>query len=35
MSVSEVRDEFADALNRVSYADDRVIVTRRGRPVAA
>ena len=35
MTAQEARDGLADALNRVAYGRDRVIVERRGKPVAA
>lgn len=35
MTAQEARDGFADALNRVAYGRDRVVVERRGKPVAA
>lgn len=35
VSVSEARETFADLVNRVAYRNERVLVTRRGRPVAA
>lgn len=35
ISVSEARDEFAELVNRVAYAHERVRVARRGRDVAA
>ncbi|MHB8399579.1 MAG: type II toxin-antitoxin system Phd/YefM family antitoxin [Candidatus Limnocylindrales bacterium] len=35
VSVSEARETFADLVNRVAYRHERVLVTRRGRPVAA
>ena len=35
MSVQEAREGFADALNRVAYGHDRVLIQRRGKPVAA
>ena len=33
--ISQARAEFADLLNRVAYAGERVTLTRHGRPVAA
>jgi prevent-host-death family protein len=35
VSISEIRDNLADALNRVAYGGERVILERRGRRVAA
>lgn len=35
VSVSEARETFADLVNRVAYRNERVLVTRRGRPIAA
>jgi prevent-host-death family protein len=35
MTVQEARDGLADALNRVAYGQERVVVERRGKPVAA
>lgn len=35
VSVSQAREEFADLVNRAAYKEERVIVTRRGRPIAA
>ncbi|MBI3749242.1 MAG: type II toxin-antitoxin system Phd/YefM family antitoxin [Chloroflexi bacterium] len=35
ISVSEARETFADVVNRVAYRNERVLVTRRGKPVAA
>lgn len=32
---SEVREEFADTLNRVAYTDEAVLIERHGRPIAA
>lgn len=32
---SKVRDQFSDTLNRVAYKGERIILERRGRPVAA
>lgn len=34
MTVAEVRENFADVLNRVAYAGDRIGVTRHGKVVA-
>lgn len=35
ISVTDARDDFADLVNRVAYGNDRVIVSRRGRELAA
>ena len=35
VSVSEAREAFADLVNRVAYAKERIIVTRHGKRVAA
>ena len=35
VSVSEARDTFADLVNRAAYGHERVLVSRRGRPIAA
>lgn len=35
ISITEVRDNLADALNRVAYGGERVILQRRGKGVAA
>ena len=35
IGVAEIRNNFADALNRVAYGGERVILQRRGRGVAA
>ena len=35
VSVSEARETFADLVNRVAYRNERVLVTRRGKPIAA
>jgi prevent-host-death family protein len=34
VSISTIRDNLADALNRVAYGGERVILERRGKPVA-
>lgn len=34
-STSAVRGSFADMLNRAAYGKERVVVTRRGKPLAA
>ena len=35
VTVSEARERFADLVNRVAYRQERVLVTRHGRPIAA
>jgi prevent-host-death family protein len=35
VSVSQARDGFADLVNRAAYKEERVIITRRGRAIAA
>ncbi len=35
ISTGQLRQQLADALNRASYARDRIVVERNGRPVAA
>lgn len=35
MSISKIRDNLADALNRVAYGGERVVLTRRAKGVAA
>ena len=35
LSASEARDHLPDALNRVAFAGERVVIERRGKPVAA
>ena len=30
----EARDGFSDALNRAAYGRERIVITRRGRPLA-
>ena len=35
MSIAKVRNNLADALNRAAYGGERVILERRGKPVAA
>ncbi len=34
MSIAEARNGLADAINRVSYGGERVVLERRGKPVA-
>ena len=35
VSIARVRNNLADALNRAAYGGERVILERRGKPVAA
>jgi prevent-host-death family protein len=35
LSASQVREEFAECLNRVAFGGERVILQRHGKPVAA
>lgn len=35
IGVSQVREDFADLVNRVAYSNERVVIERRGRPLAA
>lgn len=35
IGVAEIRNNLADALNRVIYAGERVVLERRGKPAAA
>jgi prevent-host-death family protein len=35
LSASQVREEFAESLNRVAFGGERVILQRHGKPVAA
>jgi prevent-host-death family protein len=35
VSIAKVRNSLADALNRAAYAGERVILERRGKPIAA
>lgn len=35
VSVAQIRDRLADAINRVAYAGERVVLQRRGKGVAA
>ena len=35
VSVSQAREDFAELVNRAAYKEERVIVTRRGRAIAA
>jgi len=35
VSVSDARQDFAELVNRAAYRGERVLVSRRGRPIAA
>lgn len=35
LSVQEAREQLADLLNRAAYGKERIILTRRGKPVVA
>ena len=35
LSIAQARNNLADAINRVSYGGERVLFSRRGKPVAA
>lgn len=35
VTVSEARETFADLVNRAAYGHERVLVSRRGKPIAA
>lgn len=35
VSVSEARQDFAELVNRAAYGGERVLVSRRGKPIAA
>jgi prevent-host-death family protein len=35
IGIAEIRNNLADALNRAAYAGERVVLERRGKPVAA
>jgi prevent-host-death family protein len=35
VSVSQAREDFAGLVNRAAYQHDRILIARRGRPVAA
>jgi prevent-host-death family protein len=35
MTAAEARDNFADVLNRVSFGQERILVTRHGKALAA
>jgi prevent-host-death family protein len=34
VSIADIRDRLADAINRVAYGGERVVLERRGKPVA-
>ncbi len=35
LSIAEAREQFSEAINRAAYGKERIIVTRRGKPLAA
>lgn len=35
LGIAQIRNQLADALNRVAYSGERVILERRGKPTAA
>lgn len=35
LSVAEAREQFSEAINRAAYGKERIVVTRRGKPLAA
>lgn len=35
VQVSEIRDNLADVINRTAYKEERVVIERRGKPLAA
>ncbi|MBI2804324.1 MAG: type II toxin-antitoxin system prevent-host-death family antitoxin [Planctomycetes bacterium] len=35
MKVADIRNQLADAINRVAYAGERIVLERRGKKVAA
>lgn len=35
MSTVEARENFAELINRAAYGKDRIVLTRRGKPLAA
>ena len=35
MTITEARSNFADLVNRATYAKERILINRRGKPVAA
>jgi antitoxin Phd len=35
ISITDIRDQLADALNRVAYGGERIVLERRGKGVAA
>jgi prevent-host-death family protein len=34
-TTGEARDRFSEVVNEVAYGDERVVLTRRGKPIAA
>jgi prevent-host-death family protein len=35
LMVSDVRDDFADVVNRVAYGGERIVINRRGKDIVA
>ena len=35
ITAAEAREQFSDVINRAAYGRERIVVTRRGKPVAA
>jgi len=35
LSVAKAREQFSETINRAAYGKERIIVTRRGKPLAA
>lgn len=35
LSVSDVRDDFAEVVNRVAYRGERIVINRRGKDIVA
>ena len=35
LSTAEAREQFSDVINRAAYGKERVVLTRRGKPLAA
>lgn len=35
LNVSDVRDDFAEVLNRVAYRGERIVINRRGKDIVA
>lgn len=35
LSIAEAREQFSEAINRAAYGKERIVVTRRGKPLAA